>query len=284
MKNNVTIILVSFYAYKNLVRYLNQFKKKFKIIIIDNSNDKRIIAHKNKNIEILINKENLGFGSSVNLALKKVKTKYALHIDLDTKLSNEDICKLINKANSIEDFTMMVPKIRNHNYKKKDFITKNLYKNIHHMNYVDGCCMLLKMQEIKKIGFFDKNIFLYFEETDLQKRIIDKSKKILMYDQSLIYHQGKSSSEKKYDYEIELNRNWHFMWSKFYFIRKHYGYVEAILRTFKHFYSSFFKYIFYKLTMNEKKKMIYYCRFSGCWNAIILKNSWYRPNIKIFKN
>ena len=86
MNNNVTIILVSFYAYENLVRYLNQFKKKFKIIIVDNSNDKRILAHKKKNIEILINKKNLGFGSSVNVAFKKVKTKYALHVDLDTKL------------------------------------------------------------------------------------------------------------------------------------------------------------------------------------------------------
>jgi len=104
MKNNVTIILVSFYAYKNLVRYLNQFKKKFKIIIIDNSNDKRIIAHKNKNIEILINKENLGFGSSVNLALKKVKTKYALHIDLDTKLSNEDIKPKCKECEKISEF------------------------------------------------------------------------------------------------------------------------------------------------------------------------------------
>lgn len=280
MKNDLTIIFVSFYSYKNIIRYLNQFKNNFKVIIIDNANEKKLIKHKNKNIEIIFNKENLGFGSSVNLGLKRVKTKYALHIDLDTKFSNESIFGLINKANLVQNFALMVPKIINHVYKKKDFFIKNLDKNIHQMNYVDGCCMLFNIQEIKKIGLFDKNFFLYFEETDLQKRFLDKSKKILMYDKALIYHKGKSSSQKKYDYEIELNRNWHFMWSKFYYFNKHHGYIVAILKTFNHFYSSFFKYIFFKLIMNKRKALIYYCRFSGCWNAMLNKKSWYRPRIK----
>lgn len=282
MNNQVTIIFVSFFAYKNLKRYLNQFKRKFKVIIIDNSNDKKIFNLKKKNIEIIINKKNIGFGASLNLGLKRVKTKYALHLDLDTKLSNWSIINLIKKAQIIKDFGMLVPRIKNYFYRTNDFYLKNLYKNIHQMKTVDGCCMLFDIQKIKKVGFFDKNFFLYYEETDFQKRLTNNSEKILMYDKALIYHKGRSSSDEKYDFEIELNRNWHYMWSKFYYFKKHWGYFVAIFKTFNHFYSSFFKYFFFKFTMNKKKELIYYCRLSGCWNAMLNKRAWYRPKIKKF--
>ena len=34
------------------------------------------------------------------------------------------------------------------------------------MKFVDGCCLLFNMKQMKPVGFFDKNFFLYFEETD----------------------------------------------------------------------------------------------------------------------
>ena len=30
--------------------------------------------------------------------------------------------------------------------------------------------------------------------------------------------------------EIEFSRNWHWMWSKFYFNKKHFGYLRAFLK------------------------------------------------------
>ena len=279
MNNNITIIFVTFYSNKKLLKYLNQFKNKFKIIIIDNSQNKKINLLKKKNINIIINKKNLGFGSSVNIGLKQIKTKYALHLDLDTSISNQSITRLVNQADMIKDFAILTPKIKNFSYKEKDFITKKIYANVNNMSFVDGCCLLFNMKEIKKIGYFDENFFLYFEETDLLKRFLNKSKKILMVDNISIFHKGRSSSEAKFNYEIELNRNWHYMWSKFYYFRKHYGYLFGFFKIFNHFYSSFFKYIFYALLAKEKEKMIYFSRFSGCLNSLMLKKAWYRPDI-----
>ena len=65
---------------------------------------------------IIINKKNTGFGSGANLGLKKVKTKYALHLDLDTSFSNKSINKLINKAIQIDDFGIIGPRIQNFKY------------------------------------------------------------------------------------------------------------------------------------------------------------------------
>ena len=47
------------------------------------------------------------------------------------------------------------------------------------MNFIDGSCLLFDMKKIKKIGYFDENFFLYFEETDLIRRCINNNKMFL---------------------------------------------------------------------------------------------------------
>ena len=40
---------------------------------------------------------------------------------------------------------------------------------------------------------------------------------------SKIHHLGSKAVDDKYSEEIELSRNWHWMWSRFYFNKKHRG-------------------------------------------------------------
>ena len=113
MNSNLTIVFVTYHSEKKLKKYLNQFKGLFKVIVVENSGNKELIKYEKKfsNIRIIINKKNTGFGSGANLGLSKVKTKYALHIDLDTSLSNKSIKELIFNAKKIQNFAIMGPKI-----------------------------------------------------------------------------------------------------------------------------------------------------------------------------
>ncbi|MDC0615778.1 glycosyltransferase [Candidatus Pelagibacter sp.] len=281
MNKDVTIIFVTFHAEQKLIKYLKQFKKNYKIIIIENSANYKL---KNKikkfsNAKIIINKKNTGFGSGANLGLSKVKTKYALHLDLDTSFSNKSINRLIVKANAIDDFAIIGPRIKKFKYIDEHFIKKNMSKNINQMNFIDGCCLLFNMRQMKKIGFFDSNFFLYFEETDLMKRCVDSFKNILMLSDIKIYHKGRSSSDSKFYTAIEENRNWHFMWSKFYFFKKHYGYSYAFIKIFRQTFSSLIKYLFFAMTSNLIKKTKYKARFGGCVNSLFLRSSWFRLKI-----
>lgn len=281
MKNNLTVIFVSYYSEKKLLKYLNQFNNKFNVIIVENSRNFELKKKLKKfsKTSLILNSNNEGFGCSVNQALKQIKTKYALHIDLDTSFSNASIKKLMKYADSIKDFAILTPKIKNFLYKNNYFIKKNIYPNINQMRFVDGCCLLFNIRQFKKIGFFDKNFFLYYEETDLLKRCVDNSKKILMIDNLFIKHTGRSSSNKKYNREIELNRNWHYMWSKFYFHKKHYGYFNALAKIHVHLLSAILKIFLYFFLKNDEKRLIYQHRFSGCFNSILLRRAWYRPKI-----
>ena len=78
---------------------------------------------------------------------------------------------------------------------------------------------------------------------------------------------------------MEKSRNWHWMWSKFYYKKKHEGYLLSLLSTLPSFFSSFIKYFLYFLTKNETKQNIYKMRFLGLLNSYLLKKSFHRPNL-----
>ena len=173
----------------------------------------------------------------------------------------------------------MGPFVKNFKYKKEQFIKKKICKNTNQMNFIDGCCLLFNMKQMKKVGFFDKNIFLYFEETDLIKRCIDKSKKVLMIDNIKIYHEGRSSSISKLNTIIETNRNWHYMWSKFYYFNKHYNYLFALRKIAPNFLNSFKKIFFSILKLDKNNLVIGLIELYGIFSAVLFLNSFYRPKM-----
>ena len=69
------------------------------------------------------------------------------------------------------------------------------------------------------------------------------------------------------------------MWSKFYFNKKHYGFLIGILKILKNLTSAILKFFFYLILFNSHKRKIYQMRLSGLYNSIIGKKSFYRPKI-----
>ena len=87
------------------------------------------------------------------------------------------------------------------------------------------------------------------------------------------------SVDDSFSYQVELTRNWHWMWSTFYFHKKHKNYIFALINISPKLFSAFFKTIFYTLIFNVKKRSIYYHRLGGILNSILGKRSWYRPSL-----
>ena len=138
--------------------------------------------------------------------------------------------------------------------------------------------MFLNLKQFKDIGFFDDKFFIYLEEIDLCKRLRINNEKFL--DKNIkIKHQGGSSHNDSINFEMELSRNWHWMWSTFYFNKKHYGYLNALIKVSGKFISSILKAIFFTIFNNKNKRRIYFQRLSGLYNSILGKKSWYRPKI-----
>jgi GT2 family glycosyltransferase len=137
--------------------------------------------------------------------------------------------------------------------------------------------ILKKIDQFKNNNFFDENIFLYLENDDLCKRI-NKFESIYIVPTSKVNHLGASAVNKKYSEQIKLSRNWHWVWSKFYFNKKHYGFLKALIDGLPSFLFDILKLLFYSL-INHKKKGIYLHRVLGFLNALFGKKSHYRPKI-----
>ena len=133
--------------------------------------------------------------------------------------------------------------------------------------------------QFKDIGFFDENFFIYLEEIDLCRRLRKANKKIYLDTSIIINHIGGSSHNQSINFEMEMSRNWHWMWSTFYYQKKYNGFIFALFKVSKKLISSLIKVLFYSLIFNQKKKKIYYQRFSGLINSIFGKKSWYRPKL-----
>ena len=137
--------------------------------------------------------------------------------------------------------------------------------------------MLVNVAQIKNIGMFDKNIFLYLEEIELCNRLKDKNKKIYINKKAKITHLGAKSTNL--GFEFEKCRNWHWMWSSFYFYKKNNNYFLAVLKFSPILLINFLKFLFFSIVFNYKKKIIYYMRMTGILNSMIGKSSWYRPKL-----
>ena len=275
---NLTIVIVSFNSGDILHRCIKSIDKKYPIIIVENSLNNKLKFELEKiypNVNCILPKENLGYGAGNNLGIKQAKSKYVLILNPDTILYEDTISNLLIQAEIIKDFSIIGPRIVENENEK----TELLKKDNESVQYIKGFAILFNKEKFDKIGLFDENYFLYFEEIDLCKRITNSGNKIYLVKNSLIKHVGGKSHEDKFNVEMELSRNWHWMWSTCYYYKKNYNYLYAVKKVYKNFLSSLFKFLFYSLVFNKEKKMIYYQRMSGIFNGIIGKKSWYRPKV-----
>ena len=177
----------------------------------------------------------------------------------------------------IPGFAIMAPYVQ----EKKDE-NRKIYNNNSSpisVKNVKGFAMFLNMSEFQDIGFFDEKIFFYFEEIDLCKRLVNRNKKIYLVPSIKINHKGGKSHDETINRAMELSRNWHWMWTTFYYHKKYKGFFISFLIVFPKLSSAVFKIMFYSLFLNKEKKEIYYHRYSGLINAIMGKSSWYRPKV-----
>ena len=277
---DITIVITSFKSDKIIRNCLNSINRQYRVILVENSNDfelKRNVEREFSNVECILTGKNFGYGKANNIGLKKVKTKYALILNPDATLYVSTLENFFEAIKQVPEFAIMAPYVQEKKDENKKIDSKNsspiLVKN------VKGFAMFLNMSGFKNIGLFDENFFFYFEEIDLCRRLVNCRKKIYLVPSIKINHTGGQSHNEVINKAMELSRNWHWMWSTFYYHKKYKGFFISFLIVFPRLGSAIFKIIFYTLVMNKEKKEIYYHRYSGLMNAIMGKSSWYRPKV-----
>ena len=272
---DITIVITSFKSEKKIRRCLNSIDDECSVINVENSNNsehKRNIESEYKNVKCILSGSNLGYGKGNNIGLNEVKTKYALILNPDAELFPETLEQFLKVAEEKKDFAIIGPGIVED---KRNLIDGNTKQ----VKSVKGFAMFLNLAEFKNIGYFDENFFFFLEEIDLCMRVIKKNKKIYYCPDIPVFHEGGHSHDSSFNYEMELSRNWHWMWSTFYYNKKYRGFIFSLLLVSPKLISSILKFLLFLLLRNKEKKEIYFQRYSGLANSIAGKTSWYRPKV-----
>ena len=291
-RQNLTIVIVTFKSEEVLHQCIKSIDDEIKIIIVENSDNQEFktnIEKMYKNVNCILSFDNLGMGKGNNLGIHLAKSEYVLILNPDVILDKFTINELFLASKNISDFTILAPISGNKDYPNYKFENNKRNFEANHLPFevksVDGFAMLFNKEKLNLIidnkdqNYFDENFFMYLENDDLCKRVKAYNGKIFIVPSSKINHLGAKAVDFKYENEIELSRNWHWAWSKFYFKKKHFGYFKAFTDGFPSFFSGILKYLFFSIIGNKKKQKKYLNRISGFYNAAQGKKSWYRPNV-----
>ena len=284
---NLSIVIVTLKSEKVIYKCINSINKNIPIIVVENSNNlefKNNLESKYNNVKCFLTNKNLGMGAGNNIGIKLANTQYVFVMNPDTTLEPNALEEIFSASNKIKDFTILSPISSNLDFpnygiinKKRNLINSDILLQV---DYVDGFAMILNKKNFKKDYFFDENIFMYLENDDLCLDVLKNDGLIFVAKKAKINHDGGHAVDPKFFEEVELSRNWHWIWSKFYFNKKNFGIVKAVRTCIFTYISSIFKFFFYSIIGNDFKKKIYFNRASGFYNALLGKASWYRPNIK----
>lgn len=231
------------------VKKLDKKDMEFKAVIVDKSPGTWIgdlIKNKPEYLDLVQAGCDKGFTGGYNRAMQYAVAwgaEYILVINNDTLIGDDQLIhKLMAVLDDKEDAKVVSPKIyfaKGYEFKdkyKKSDLGKVLWyaggefdwanvRSIHHgidevddgtkykesvkTGFVSGCCFMVKKDTLEKFGYFDEDLFAYFDDNDWMQRILMGGGKLYFCGRTHIYHkvsQTMGIGSPQTDYLLTRNR------------------------------------------------------------------------------
>ena len=231
---DIAVIIINFntsvYTLKCVEKVFEKTNPKisFEIVVVDNNSEKKDFEHLSKNLRkaenvTLIKSEiNTGFGGGNNLGFSHSDSKYILFLNNDAFLINDCLQLAINfmeenpqagiaGAQNYDEHNQFVSSFDHDKGLRKLLFGRSFLQKLNPekypcvktdytspvcVNWVNGAFLFMASEDFKKVGKFDPEIFLYFEEMDLSQRMRKINKKTFLFPEAKIMHyQGKSTGK-----------------------------------------------------------------------------------------
>jgi len=160
------------------------------------------------------NEENLGFSSGNNVGIRFALERmadYVLLLNNDVEVEKDFLSRLVDIGEKNPKIGILSPLIFNGNTKQIWFSggtiswlrMKSFHKrsaktsDFYESPFLTGCSMLVKKEVFKKIGLFDEDYFLYWEDADFSLRAGKAGFEKVVVTSSWVYHFEKSEKNKE---------------------------------------------------------------------------------------
>lgn len=237
----------------------------FETLVVDNSlrdDGIKIIKKKFPEIKLIQNKINVGFARANNQAAKLAKGDILLFLNPDIILTEGAVTNMVTYLKSHKEIGVLGPKILNMDktlqyscrsfpdvwtglFNRYSLITKLVPNNyftakylltdfdhneVREVDWVSGSCMMVSRDIFTKTGLFDENYFLFNEDVDLCKNMVNSGYQTVYYPSAKVYHKI-TSSNNKVDSTIIIKRH---LGMSYYFKKHHYKNIG--IRCFVNFF------------------------------------------------
>ena len=159
--------------------------------------------------------QNLGFSAGNNIGIRIAKIKasdYVMLLNNDTVVEDGFLNPMVQMMEENPMLGMVGPKIFDYfnrseytlggyynKYKGSGYSFYNTEKaDRKQLNYLSGCCWLIRSKAFEKCGLMDESFFLYVEDVDYSCTFINNGYRLSCTKDSVIYHkEGRSTSIKE---------------------------------------------------------------------------------------
>lgn len=256
----VTVVTVTYQSRKTIGPALDALKKAYDkglaaVVVVDNVSIDGTADFIEENypwVNLVRNKENVGFGRGCNDGSKYVETPYLMFLNPDAVIDLQSLTNLLDFMDQHPRAGMCGPVLKGLSgeirsvpevpspwkiilnpvfsrwiSKKEQYVTPGDVPVI--TDWIRGVCMLLRNEVFEAINGFDPRFFLYFEETDLCLRIQQSGREIWIVGDAVCEHVNAASAKQtKAPLIFGDTISEHYFRSRFYYMVKHYGWFWAV--------------------------------------------------------
>jgi GT2 family glycosyltransferase len=206
----------------------------FHIIVVDNASDDdstRVVEDEFPSVELVKNKENIGFGGAINQVAGRIIADYIFLLNSDAKLVGDDLSRLIAIMDSDHTIGIATGKMYNiqgdptpgyfafpslfyllkahtinlvrkygagiRGKARKCCHTQNEIQ-ICDVDWVSGGYLIIRRELIGSGPMFDPRLFMYYEDALLCRSVWSMGRRVVYVALADVYHeQGKSSKQRQ---------------------------------------------------------------------------------------
>ncbi|MFO0831786.1 MAG: glycosyltransferase family 2 protein [Phycisphaerales bacterium] len=206
---------------------------------------------------------NQGFGRGCNRGLAEVRTPYVVFINPDATLEPHAVSTIVEFMDAHPRCAVAGPAVLQHD----DTSGRPVYLHVGGLltpgavvgdalgrgtsfwrrsqvepgmepfrtDWVSGSMFIARTDVLRSLGGFDPRFFLYYEETDLCRRVVSAGHEVWCIPTATAEHIGAVSAAEESSDRVKGCIAVHYYQSRFYYLAKHFGRAKAMLATLAEF-------------------------------------------------
>ncbi|SEE46037.1 Glycosyltransferase, GT2 family [Rhizobiales bacterium GAS188] len=204
-----------------------------KAIVVDNaSSDKTAEIAAEAGAQLIHNARNEGYGRAMNIGMRAATSKFCLLLNPDVAIAEGSVGELLRAAQVYPEAGMLAPRLIEPDgrlfFQPRSLLSPYLRNEAGRpcnpegdccSPFLSGACLLVERDLVLSLGGFDEEIFLFYEDDDLCRRMIEAGHPLVHVHAALARHERGGSTARRRG-SIFAAR-WHLAWSAGHVARKY---------------------------------------------------------------